>query len=60
MKKLVFSKWDLLWWKVPASLSLLLNCEKIPALLYIGKGSEYRPFSYTKDFGIFAQNMSLL
>jgi hypothetical protein len=30
--------------KVLASLSLFLKREKIPALLYIGKGSEYRPF----------------
>jgi hypothetical protein len=30
--------------KVLASLSLFLKSEKIPALLYIGKGSEYRPF----------------
>ncbi len=28
--------------KVPASMSLLLKSEKIPALLYVGKGSEYR------------------
>jgi hypothetical protein len=33
--------------KVPASLSLFLKREKIPALLYIGKGPEYRPFSCT-------------
>jgi len=31
-------------WKVPASLSLFQKCEKIPALLYLGKGPEYRPF----------------
>jgi hypothetical protein len=31
--------------KVPASLSLFLKSEKIPALLYIGNGPEYRPFS---------------
>jgi hypothetical protein len=30
--------------KVPASLSLFLKSEKIPALLYIGKGPKYRPF----------------
>jgi hypothetical protein len=30
--------------KVAASLSLFLKIEKIPALLYIGKGPEYRPF----------------
>jgi hypothetical protein len=29
--------------KVPARLSLFLNSEKIPTLLYIGKGPEYRP-----------------
>ncbi len=29
--------------KVPASLSLFLKSEKIPALLYVGKGPEYRP-----------------
>jgi hypothetical protein len=34
LKKPVFSKWDLLCWKVPASLSLFLKSEKIPALLY--------------------------
>jgi hypothetical protein len=58
VKTPVFSKPDLLRWKVPArlywglltsgrypaSLSLFLKCEKIPALLYIGKGPEYRPF----------------
>jgi hypothetical protein len=31
--------------KVPASLSLFLKSEKIPALLYVGKGPAYRPFS---------------
>jgi hypothetical protein len=30
--------------KVPASLSLFLKSEKIPALLYIGEGPEYMPF----------------
>ncbi len=30
--------------KVPSSLSLFLKSEKIPALLYKGKGPEYRPF----------------
>jgi hypothetical protein len=30
--------------KVPASLSLFLKSEKIPALLYKGKEPEYRPF----------------
>jgi hypothetical protein len=54
----VFSKPDLLRWKVPARLywdiltswrylSLFLKSEKIPAVLHIGKGPEYRPFSYT-------------
>jgi hypothetical protein len=33
--------------KVPASLSLFLESEKIPTLLYVGKGPEYRPF---RDF----------
>jgi len=33
--------------KLLASLSLFLKSEKIPALLYIGKGPEYRPF---RDF----------
>jgi hypothetical protein len=33
--------------KVTASLSLFLKCEKILALLYLGKGPKYRPFSYT-------------
>jgi hypothetical protein len=31
-------------WKVAASLSLFLKSEKIPTLLYLGKGLEYRPF----------------
>ncbi len=31
-------------WKVPASLSVFLKSEKNSALLYIGKGPEYRPF----------------
>jgi hypothetical protein len=31
--------------KVPARLSLFLKGEKIPALLYGGKGPEYMPFS---------------
>jgi hypothetical protein len=30
--------------KVPPSLSLFLKSEKIPALVYIGKGPEYRRF----------------
>jgi hypothetical protein len=47
LKKPVFSKRELMQWKVPASLSLFLKSEKIPALLYVGKGPEYRPFSYT-------------
>jgi hypothetical protein len=34
--------WDLL------ILSRFLKSEKIPAMLYVGKGPEYRPFSYTK------------
>ncbi len=33
--------------KVPASLSLFLKSEKISALLYVGKGPQYRPF---RDF----------
>jgi hypothetical protein len=33
--------------KVPASLSLFLKGEKIPALLYVGIGPDYRPF---RDF----------
>jgi hypothetical protein len=44
LKKLVFSKPDLLRWKVSASLSLFLKNEKIAALLYVGKGLEYSPF----------------
>jgi hypothetical protein len=48
LKKTVFSKPDLLQWKVPASLSLFLKSEKIPALLYAGKGPLLRPFSYTE------------
>jgi hypothetical protein len=40
LKKPVFSKWDLLWWKVPASLSLFLKSERIPVLLNEGKGPE--------------------
>jgi len=47
-KKPVFSKHDLLWWKVPASQLLFLKTEKILALLYGGKGHEERPFC---DFG---------
>jgi hypothetical protein len=57
LKKPVFSKGDLLQWKVLARLYsalltrgsyfLFLKSEKIPALLYIGKGPEYRPF---RDF----------
>jgi hypothetical protein len=31
LKKPVFSKRDLLWWKVQASLSLFLQREQIPA-----------------------------
>jgi len=31
--------------KVPTSLSLFLKSEKIPALLYVGIGPEYRPFT---------------
>jgi hypothetical protein len=57
LTKPVFSKRDLLWRyqqpvlgssdqrKVPASLSLFLKSEKIPALHYLGKGPEYGPFS---------------
>ncbi len=30
--------------KLPASLSLFLKSGKIPALLYVGKGREYKPF----------------
>jgi hypothetical protein len=59
LKKPVFSKGDLVWWKVPTfqaelgssdqrkvptSLSLFLKSEKIPGLLYGGKGPEYRLF----------------
>jgi hypothetical protein len=33
--------------RVPASVSLFRKSEKIWALLYAGKGPEYRPFSYT-------------
>ncbi len=33
--------------KVLASLSVFLKSEKIPALHYVGKGPEYRIFSYT-------------
>jgi hypothetical protein len=35
--------------KVPASLSLFLKSEKILALHYVGKGPEYRPFSYARE-----------
>jgi hypothetical protein len=45
VKKPVCSKRDLLRWKVPASMSLFLKIKKIPALLYVGKGPEYRSFS---------------
>ncbi len=44
LKKSVFRKGDLLWWKVPASLSLFLKNGKIPAFLYLGKGPEHRPY----------------
>jgi hypothetical protein len=61
LKKPIFIKWDLFavegtshvvlgssdQQKVPASLSLFLKSEKIPALLYVGKGPGYRPF---RDF----------
>ncbi len=47
LKNPVFSKRDLLRWKVPASLSLFLKSEKFPALLYVGKGPKYNPF---RDF----------
>jgi hypothetical protein len=47
LEKPVFSKGDLLRRKVLASLSLFLKSEKILALLYLGKGPKYRPFSYT-------------
>jgi hypothetical protein len=30
--------------KLPANLSLFLKSEKIPSLLYLGKGPEYRTF----------------
>jgi hypothetical protein len=30
--------------KIPASLALFIQSKKIPALLYVGKGPEYRPF----------------
>ncbi len=42
-----FQQVDLLWWKVPASLSLFLKSENNPAPLYVGKGPEYRRF---RDF----------
>jgi hypothetical protein len=32
---------------IPASLSLFPKSEKIPAMLYIGKGRVFKPFSYT-------------
>jgi hypothetical protein len=56
LKKPAFSKRDLLQWTVPAklgssdqlkvlaSLSLFLKSEKIPDLLYVGRGPQYRPF----------------
>jgi hypothetical protein len=34
--------------KVPSNLSLFLKSEKIPALLYVRKRPEYRPFLCTK------------
>jgi hypothetical protein len=46
LKKPVFSKRDLLTnGRYQPSLSLFFLNEKIPALLYIGKGPEYRPIS---------------
>jgi hypothetical protein len=54
LKKPVFSKRDILPWKVPARFhwdlltsGLFLKSEKIEAVLYEGKGPEYRPF---RDF----------
>jgi hypothetical protein len=44
LKTQVFSKGDLLLWKVLASLSLFLKSEKIPALPFRGKGPQYRSF----------------
>jgi hypothetical protein len=44
--------------KVPASISLFLKSEKIPALLYVllyvGKGPEYSPF---RDFDLFLRRI---
>jgi hypothetical protein len=34
--------------KVPAGLSVFLKSEKVPALLSLGKGPQYRPLSFTK------------
>ncbi len=44
LKEPVFSKLDLLWWKIPTSLSLFLKGEQLLALLYLGKGHQYKPF----------------
>jgi hypothetical protein len=45
-------------WKVPASLSLGLRREKIPALLYIGKGHEDRPFCDFRPQGLVLEPFS--
>ncbi len=42
--------------KVPANLSLFLKSDKIPALLYVGKGPEYSPF---RDFDLFRRPIGL-
>jgi hypothetical protein len=44
LKKLVFSKLDLLQWKVKANLSLFLRSEKIPTLFYVEKRLGCMPF----------------
>jgi hypothetical protein len=42
--------------KISTSLSLFLKSEKIPALLYVGKGHKYRPFVF---FDLFPQPTGL-
>jgi hypothetical protein len=69
LEETCFQQADLLQWKVPArlywdvltsgqvpaGLSLFLKTEKTPALLYAGKGPEYRPFMIsTCSFGLLA------
>jgi hypothetical protein len=44
--------------KVPVSLSVFLKSEKVPALLYLGKGPEYWPFHDFRPVGLPPQAQS--